>query len=200
MSCLDISFTIVLYLCLGPDFTVSRAVCLQAWWLIIEGGRSRRHLFHKAARAFCTDLNWVYKSDSLTAYICKPNLRIGNIVNLHAPWQIKNMCYPVRSDLAHSFSKKSAAESMIFAEIPTHFANFALSFSSMPSTMPGNVAPEYPVHLPGAKTICLNQGLSSRPSACRNCLSRSLYFVLTFRIWNNRRTRSQGFHQGMSAW
>lgn len=73
------------------------------------------------------------------------------------------------------------AASILCRTIIAHLSNASLSPSSSASISPGNVAPEYPVHFPGANTVCLNHDLPSRPFAYKNCCSKRRYFLLILR-------------------
>lgn len=92
--------------------------------------------------------------------------------------------------------KDCLASSTAPLTIPLHFHIPLISFASILSTSPGNVAPAYPVHNPGAKTTCLNQVLLSSPFAYRNFLSKNLYLVLTSLIAYQSFTLRHHFHQG----
>jgi hypothetical protein len=87
------------------------------------------------------------------------NLYLG-ISNLK--WSL-NHIQAIRSSF-NNHSSNLAAASNLLTIMPLHFSAFVKLPSSKLSTRPGYVAPAYPVHLPGAKTTCLNQGLSSSPS------------------------------------
>ena len=75
--------------------------------------------------------------------------------------------------------------------IPTHLSNASWLPSSSASTKPGNVAPAYPVHLPGAKTVCLNHDLPSKPPSYKNACSNRRYLRLILRAKRKRRALCQ---------